>query len=65
MYKPEKNYPLEITHTVWDGCSYQAMTKVYSGTMRLGETTPSLDVGTLVCNKPFILKRFQAYYCDW
>ncbi|KAG0571206.1 hypothetical protein KC19_6G219500 [Ceratodon purpureus] len=28
--------------------SYQAMTKVYSGTMRIGETTPSLDAGTPV-----------------
>ncbi|XP_024360286.1 uncharacterized protein [Physcomitrium patens] len=28
--------------------SYQAMTKVYSGTMRFGEATPSLDAGTPV-----------------
>jgi tRNA U55 pseudouridine synthase TruB len=32
--------------------SYQAMTKVYSGTMRIGETTPSLDAGTPVCCYP-------------
>lgn len=31
--------------------SYQAMTKVYSGTMRTGETTPSLDAGTPVCKE--------------
>lgn len=28
--------------------SYQAMTKVYSGTIRLGELTPSLDSFTEV-----------------
>jgi len=30
---------------------YQAMTKVYSGTMRIGETTPSLDAGTPVSDE--------------
>jgi tRNA U55 pseudouridine synthase TruB len=36
------------TNRTESGASYQAMTKVYSGTMRLGEYTPSYDADTEV-----------------
>ncbi len=36
------------TNRTESGDSYQAMTKVYSGTMRLGEYTPSYDADTEV-----------------